>query len=134
VESDAYAVYVDKKPSIPPVPRPTLSLPGPATPPPIPIGFPTPRATPRATPQATPGVGPVIGAAAQGAAPPPPAAAPGSVGDAGPRVPQQGADRRQIDGEGGDLTPPPGPLPAPPVVVVGAKTPPLGTIISHKRS
>ncbi|MEO7669535.1 MAG: hypothetical protein ABIW57_09350, partial [Polyangia bacterium] len=111
-----------------------------ATPPPIPIGFPAPRSTP--------GAGPVIGAAPQGATPPP-ISAPVSVGGAAPPLPKQGqghgarengreGEVREGEGEGGDLTPPPGraasPLPLPPVVAVGAKTPPLGTIISHKRS
>ncbi|MES1204909.1 MAG: ATP-binding protein [Pseudomonadota bacterium] len=44
VESDAYAAYVDKKPFIPVIPRPVMSLPGPATPPPISLG-PPPVAT-----------------------------------------------------------------------------------------
>jgi hypothetical protein len=39
VESDAYAAYADKKPAVPTFTRPAgLSLPGPATPLPIPIG------------------------------------------------------------------------------------------------
>jgi two-component system, NtrC family, sensor histidine kinase HydH len=46
VESDAYAAYVDKKAAVPAFPRPGLSLPGPATPPPLPLGAPPPRPTP----------------------------------------------------------------------------------------
>jgi len=38
VESDAYSAYIEKKPSIPALPRPVWSLPGPATPPPLPVG------------------------------------------------------------------------------------------------
>ena len=38
VESDAYSAYVEKKPAVPALPRPAWSLPGPVTPPPIPIG------------------------------------------------------------------------------------------------
>jgi signal transduction histidine kinase len=38
VESDAYSAYIEKKPAVPALPRPAWSLPGPATPPPIPVG------------------------------------------------------------------------------------------------
>jgi two-component system sensor histidine kinase HydH len=37
VESDAYAAYIEKKPAVPALPRPGWSLPGPATPLPLPI-------------------------------------------------------------------------------------------------
>jgi signal transduction histidine kinase len=39
VESDAYSAYIEKKPAVPALPRPVWSLPGPATPPPIPVGL-----------------------------------------------------------------------------------------------
>jgi signal transduction histidine kinase len=48
VESDAYAAYVEKKPAVPALPRPAWSLPGPVTPPPIPIGARTIGAAPAA--------------------------------------------------------------------------------------
>ena len=50
VESDAYAAYVDKKPAVPAVPRPALSLPGPATPPPLLVRTPARPAPIAATP------------------------------------------------------------------------------------
>src|SRR6185295_13494528 len=50
VESDAYAAYVEKKPTVPVPTRPAISLPGPATPLPVPIGVPPARPQPPAVP------------------------------------------------------------------------------------
>ncbi|MBC8131563.1 MAG: hypothetical protein H7X95_01175, partial [Deltaproteobacteria bacterium] len=105
VESDAYAAYVDKKVT---VPVPTLPRPVLSLPGPV-----TPPPVPVGFPGRTiPGVSP------------PPAAVP---------IPSSGVSAAPAGSA--DLTPAVGRMAPPSVVVVsGAKTPPLGTIIAHKRS
>ena len=52
VESDAYAAYVEKKPTVPAPPRPVATLPGPATPPPLMLRPPVSDAAVAAAPAA----------------------------------------------------------------------------------
>jgi len=81
VESDAYAVYVDKKPTVPALPRPALSLPGPATPPPIALPPPG-RLVPMPAPSSLSAASPLVPSAIAGSAdltPPPPLRTPPPV-------------------------------------------------------
>jgi len=100
VESDAYSAYVEKKPSIPALPRPAWSLPGPATPPPLPAGV-ARRPV-------------VVGSAAASAPTPPPVASGG-----GGAVPAASPN---------DVTPPPVAVTPEPEVTAAAPapTPPAG--------